>query len=110
LDTVVSDEIDFLRLGSLRGIATGISSPAPVGRLTAGRLVGKTQARAVVATDDVVYINWKVLTWALTQTPLSCAEIAAGLKVSEPQIRDRERNEHPPFDDPRLAQQTVQEV
>ena len=65
--------------------------------MTADRLVGKTQAVPAVATDDVAYINSKVLTWALTRSRLSRAEVAAKVKVSEAQIREWERNEHPPF-------------
>jgi Zn-dependent peptidase ImmA (M78 family) len=50
-----------------------------------------------VPAADVAYINSKILTWAVSRSRLSRAEIAARVKVSEEQVRAWEKTEHPPF-------------
>lgn len=65
--------------------------------MTSDRLVGETAFVPAVATDDVAYINSKVLTWAIDRSRMSRADVAAKVKVSEQQIREWERKKNPPF-------------
>lgn len=61
-----------------------------------------------VAADDVAYINSEILTWALSRSRLSRAEVAAKVKVSEQQIRSWERDVLPPFRKARALAKVLQ--
>lgn len=61
-----------------------------------------------VAADDVAYINRKILTWALSRSRLSRADVAARVKVSEQQIRSWERDALPPFKKARALAKVLQ--
>jgi len=51
-----------------------------------------------VPAADLAYINSEILTWAVGRSPLSRAEIAKRVKVSEEQVRAWEKqDEFPPF-------------